>query len=326
MLRGFALLSSLIAISCASTGRLRVMTFNIWNSGSHVESGLYKVAKHILIVNPDVVALQEVQRRDVLPTLLQFLGQNWTGLACDDNYPDVAILTRHRLDEETLTTTNRSIGARIEVDTGHFISFWSAHLDYKSFGPYAANNKMVTSVDQILAGEKPLSRAGREQNMLEIQDHPQMVEWLNDSAAVPVILCGDFNSPSHIDWIEETRNEHGNWMVEWPATKIAEEMGFTDAFRELHPNVTEVPGYTWSTVNKFMSDWEFNIPEPQDRIDFVLYKGTGGSIAPIESLLYAGSEPLNAMPYHRKNDYPSDHYALVVDFDFLYPPSCRTCN
>lgn len=36
---------------------------------------------------------------------------------------------------------------------------------------------------------------------------------------------------------------------------------------------TGVSGCTWSTVNKFLPDWEFNIPEPQDRIDFILYKG-----------------------------------------------------
>ncbi|PIO70431.1 hypothetical protein TELCIR_07715 [Teladorsagia circumcincta] len=69
------------------------------------------------------------------------------------------------------------------------------------------------------------------------------------------------------------RRDHGNWMVEWPATKIAESMGLKDSFRELYPNVTEVPGYTWSTVNKYLQDWEFNIPEPQDRIDFIYYKG-----------------------------------------------------
>lgn len=43
--------------SCGSE-KIRVMTFNIWNSGSHVEEGLRKVAKHILLIDPDVVALQ----------------------------------------------------------------------------------------------------------------------------------------------------------------------------------------------------------------------------------------------------------------------------
>lgn len=37
---------------------LRIMTFNIWKSGTEVENGLYKVAKHIRIIDPDIVALQ----------------------------------------------------------------------------------------------------------------------------------------------------------------------------------------------------------------------------------------------------------------------------
>ena len=37
---------------------LRVMTFNIWRSGTQVQNGLYKVAKHVRIVDPDIVALQ----------------------------------------------------------------------------------------------------------------------------------------------------------------------------------------------------------------------------------------------------------------------------
>ena len=37
---------------------LRVMTFNIWKGGTQVDNGLYKVANHIKIVNPDIVALQ----------------------------------------------------------------------------------------------------------------------------------------------------------------------------------------------------------------------------------------------------------------------------
>ncbi|KAK6046314.1 hypothetical protein COOONC_16181 [Cooperia oncophora] len=156
--------------------------------------------------------------------------------------------------------------------------------------------------------------------MVEISECPQMIQSLNQSGVVPVILTGDFNSPSHMDWTNETMEEHGNWMVEWPATKIAEDMGLIDSFRELYPNVTEVPGYTWSTVNKFLQDWEFNIPEPQDRIDFIYYKG---SIVPVRSFLYSGSEPLKPMPHHRFNDYPSDHFALVTEFVFY---ECRPCK
>ena len=37
---------------------LRVMTFNTWLSGAKVENGLEKIAKHIALLQPDIVALQ----------------------------------------------------------------------------------------------------------------------------------------------------------------------------------------------------------------------------------------------------------------------------
>lgn len=68
----------------------------------------------------------------------------------------------------SFTKTNRSIGVQLELQSGHLVGFWSVHLDYKSFGPYAANNKMVTSVDQILAGERPMNRAGKHKPLVSI--------------------------------------------------------------------------------------------------------------------------------------------------------------
>ena len=37
---------------------LRILTFNIWLSGTQVENGLCKIAKHINLLQPDIVALQ----------------------------------------------------------------------------------------------------------------------------------------------------------------------------------------------------------------------------------------------------------------------------
>ncbi|KHJ79859.1 hypothetical protein OESDEN_20481 [Oesophagostomum dentatum] len=312
----------LAIIECLFAEKFRVMTFNIWNSGSHVQNGLQKVAKHILLVDPDVVALQEVQRQDVLPVILSNLGKSWTGITGEESYPDVAILTKHEILAQTQIETNRSIGVRIALQSGHLVNFVCVHLDYKSFGPYAANNKMVKTVQQILVGEEPMNREGRAQNMEEILAHTKIRQWLNKSDVVPVVLTGDFNSPSHLDWTNETKDDHGDWVVEWPATKLAEEMGLVDSFRVLHTNITEVPGYTWSTVNKFMSEWEYQIPEPQDRIDFIFYKG---NLFPVESFLYAGAEQIKPMPFHASNDYPSDHYALITEFEFPYTPDCHLC-
>ncbi|PIO70433.1 hypothetical protein TELCIR_07717 [Teladorsagia circumcincta] len=140
---------------------------------------------------------------------------------------------------------------------------------------------MVTSMNQILAGERPSHYLGREQNVEELRNNSRMTAWRRKADIVPVIVGGDFNSPSHLDWTNETRDLHGGWQVEWPATKIMEEMNFIDSFREVYPEVDLEPG----------------------------------KIKPVRSFMYAGTEPLKPIPYHRDNDYPSDHYALVTEFD-----------
>ncbi|EPB79447.1 hypothetical protein ANCCEY_01497 [Ancylostoma ceylanicum] len=198
------------------------MTFNIWLSGASVHNGLQKIAKHIALVNPDIVALQEVEDVYVVGNLTQMLGGTWSGVHRQNHsLPDVAILTRH----------------------------------------------------EILAGEHPRSRHGREQNIEEIKNNTKMTAWRRKSAIVPIILAGDFNCPSHLDWTDETKDQHGGWPVLWPATKAMYDMKFIDSFREVHPDVIAEPGYTWSTVNKFNAEWDYAIPEPQDRIDFIFYQG-----------------------------------------------------
>ncbi|CAJ0590609.1 unnamed protein product [Cylicocyclus nassatus] len=293
-------------------GVLRVMTFNIWLSGASVHNGLQKIAKHIALVNPDIVALQEVENVHVIGNLTQMLGGTWTGINHrNTTLPDTAILTRHEIHPHSYADVSKGVGVKILVDQWYFVNFWSLHLDYLAFGPYAAYNKMVTSVDQIMAGEHPRARHGREQNMEELRNSSRMTSMRRKSAAVPVIVAGDFNCPSHLDWAESAKDRHGGWAVQWPATKIMAEMNFTDSFREVHPDIDAQPGNTWSTVNKFNAEWDYAIPEPQDRIDFIFYLG---KIKPINSFIYAGTEQLKPIPYHKDNDYPSDHFAVVTEF------------
>lgn len=46
--------------------------------------------------------------------------------------------------------------------------------------------------------------SGRVKNAHDLLVHPLMVEWQN--RGLPVVVAGDLNSPSHLDWIEETRS------------------------------------------------------------------------------------------------------------------------
>lgn len=80
--------------------------------------------------------------------------------------------------------------------------------------------------------------------------------FLNDArkqaqAGAMVIIGGDFNEPSHLDWIEATRDsaDHHGVVIDWPCTAALTAAGFKDAYRVVYPNPVTHPGYTYPTAN-----------------------------------------------------------------------------
>ena len=87
-----------------------------------------------------------------------------------------------------------------------------------------------------------------------------------------MILTGDFNVPSHLDWTAATASTHFDRVVDWPATHFVQDAGFVDSFRTVHPDPAAVPGNTWSPLYP-RRDGATGVIEPQDRIDFVFVNG-----------------------------------------------------
>lgn len=84
---------------------------------------------------------------------------------------------------------------------------------------------------------------GRTGEVREVVDHEVFQQAMNGAEEVPVILCGDFNAPSHQDWVEENKGDHGGWVVEWPATKVlTDEVNMIDSYRRIHPDPVKQPG------------------------------------------------------------------------------------
>ncbi|GMT24678.1 hypothetical protein PFISCL1PPCAC_15975, partial [Pristionchus fissidentatus] len=307
----------LVLTMVGTASALKVMTFNIWLSGAEVSNGMEKIAKQIKEVNPDVVALQEVESPDVVSNITTMLGEGWSGVHhCNSSYPDTGIITRHTIIPGTYVHVDYGMHVKIQIEkTKRQFSFWAMHLDYKSYGPYACYNKLVTSEVQIMAGEMPSSTTGRVQNIVQLVTNPQFITQISKSNIVPVIVAGDFNVPSDEDWTEANKVQHGGWAFEWPATKILRETsGMKDSFRVLHPDPVADPGITWSTVNKFQKEWDYTVPEPEDRIDFIFYRGP---ISPTASFPYSGTTPLVPIPHQWANEWPSDHAAFVTEFEDL---------
>uniref|UniRef100_A0A914Y4G6 Endonuclease/exonuclease/phosphatase domain-containing protein n=1 Tax=Panagrolaimus superbus TaxID=310955 RepID=A0A914Y4G6_9BILA len=298
---------------------LRILTFNTWYFGKKVENGLDKIVKHIKLLKPDIVALQEIQTALLFKEFLDKLGAEWSGVITPNIYPDIGIITTHTIDDKTLSITpcNKSMGLNIHLkNSTEIISFWGMHLDHHSYGPYAANNKLVTKMEQIFSGESTKNKTGRQDNIYELLETKSFMEALEKSDKIPVIVAGDFNTPSHLDWIKENEEIHGGWTIKWPATTLLQsKTGLIDSFREIYPSPVETPGCTWTTVNRYGPEWDFSIPDTLDRIDFILYKSQ--RLKPFKSFVYSGSESFQQVPNHEKNDYPSDHFAVVTDFSWV---------
>ncbi|KAL3084519.1 hypothetical protein niasHS_009290 [Heterodera schachtii] len=291
---------------------LRILTMNTWHAGSHLTDGLNKIVKHINALNADVVFLQEMDAES-FEELLKKLGSKWSGqihLQHVEAKPAIII-------DGTMFHTNWTFGVTILLDDGMALNVVNVHLNYIEYGPYMVQN--AKNKTEILAAD--FEEYGRFKNIIELSEHRSFKTFVAQASAgeVPLVLAGDFNGPSHLDWANETRHVHKNFVVKWPVTKyLSEKLGLIDSFRQLRPNVTAEPGYTWPCTGNVAN-------EPSDRIDFIFYKcDRQQRMKPIQSFTYAGTDHMEKALHssngtNRQSDWISDHHVVVTDF-VLYAP------
>ena len=89
------------------------------------------------------------------------------------------------------------------------------------------------------------------------------------SDAVPVVILGDFNSPSHRDWTSDTAGLRDHVIpVKWPVTQAVEDAGYVDAYRSLYPDPVADPGLTWPAARPKSGSYNPGLTgRPADRID-----------------------------------------------------------
>ncbi|MCD9874676.1 HAD-IA family hydrolase [Streptomyces guryensis] len=267
--------------------RLRVLSWNLWFGGAKVDDHRAKQLKVILDTEADVVGLQETAGT-AARELADALG--WHHHQAGEN---LGIISRHpitaRLGDPGVGFYGAA-GARIRIGRAHEVDVWTAHLHYTPYGPYEA----------AFDGLGPAGLIAHEE--VRLAQMRETLRRIAESAegTTPVILTGDFNSPSHLDWPD----------VAWPVTRAAEDAGLRDSYREAHPDPDRSPGHTWSPVHLHNED-DITRPEPQDRIDYVLHNGHGLEV--VDSRTVVTGVP-RAWPDVAGNDWPSDHAAVLTTF------------
>src|SRR5690606_7586176 len=120
--------------------------------------------------------------------------------------------------------------------------------------------------DQQIVDTDKRRRIGMATTLLE-ERLPGYLAQDESYAEAPVLLAGDFNTLSHLDWSARFANApgHAGLVLDWPVTRMFTQAGFTDTYRWANPDAGRYPGRTWSPVNGFGY-------APQ-RIDYILARG-----------------------------------------------------
>ncbi|KAI1074298.1 endonuclease/exonuclease/phosphatase family [Whalleya microplaca] len=287
--------------SGAALQKLKVLTFNLWMGGTQVSGYHEKQLRFLLDSGADVVGLQEstgghaTRLAEALGWYYWDTGDSFSGMS---RYP---IVEKYKL-------TSKSGGMRIALDGGDSqLNFWFTHLGYTPYGPYDFCYDGMT-VDEVMERE---AKSGRTAQIKETIT--AMAGQIAGAKKIPVILVGDFNAPSHVDYTDAAKDKHcGYANVPWPTSKEPIDAGLTDSFREAHPDPHSTPGITWSPIYPFHNGTTGK-PEPQDRIDFIYY---AGNLKVLASDRVVVGEPA-PYPNQRSNEWTSDHAAMLTTYRLL---------
>ena len=265
------------------------MTWNIWHGGLHgtpesdFEEDTANTANVLKVIqeeDPAIILMQETYCCGMEIAKEAGYPYSWRGssnLSIHSKYPIV--------DTIHLFKPFNSHAAVIDVEGQNmlFVNLWLHYL------PDMFHDIITYSPDSLIEGEGAT-------RFPEIKAIIKAVDSLDKVLQMPIIIGGDFNSASHLDWIESTREAHYGKVVEWPVSKWMIDNGFTDSFREAHPDPTKTLEGTWG----FLSDEIIS-----DRIDYIYYRSNRLKIKRSKIVM---DDPEGGF-------FNSDHRAILSEFE-----------
>jgi endonuclease/exonuclease/phosphatase family metal-dependent hydrolase len=318
---------------------LKVLQLNVWLNAAQVEGGEQGLADVIDQTDADLVLLCELyageQETPLTQKLVDELGKRGKAYCSDGCRLPVGILSKYALEEvATLLPTPEDyrplLKAFLRVN-GRRLAVYSAHLDHQHYAPYLSRGYSPvtwTKIDAPLTDPEAILQANR----LAWRDET-IRGFLHDARpetdnGYPVIIGGDFNEPSHLDWQADTKDirDHRGAVVHWDVSQLLAQAGYVDAWRSRFPDALTHPGFTWPAGNPSAKPEElYYAPDAdeRDRIDFIYYYPQPGFrlervriAGPPASVLHGQITP--ELPgediLSPAATWPSDHKGLLAIF------------
>lgn len=296
-----------IFTSCSNQEKehpLTVLSWNVWHAG-HSKTYGQKACDGVIGIlkksQADVILM--VETYGAAPMIADSLGYDHylisSNLCIFSRYPIVKKYTF----PDVIDTFNFG-GVEIDVN-GTPVRLFDTWIHYLPDMRLVPTDK---SEEEILAWDDAGTRDEEIRKILGA-----LKPLIAESDSIPIIMGGDFNSHSHLDWTEATKDmyNHGGAVVNWTVSKEMEAANFKDSFREINPDPVKNIGTTWltdadslETVNR------------QDRIDFIYYQGK--TIQALESQCY---DNILGETFSFKGDdffYASDHGFVLTTFKITH--------
>lgn len=255
---------------------LNLMAWNIWHGGRRRgrESGPQQVISFIKDTGTDIVMMQETYGSGAL--IADALGYYFYLASAN-----ISVISKYPIGETRIAYDPLWCGiTSIQLSESQNINLASIWLHYLP-GWRTDAKKPDATPEKLIAGEEE----NRHREIKIILD--SLEKEIQNADMVPLIMGGDFNSPSHYDWTWETRDWHNGLVVEWPVSKEMWDAGFSDSFREIHP------GLNYASPTMSAEDLSY-------KIDYIYYMGN--------KLKATDSD----MHFKYKGIWPSDHPAVTT--------------
>lgn len=265
-----------------------------------VPGGYDAIVDEIERLRPDLVTFSEVRNYhgirfcDRIVASLRERGLEYYSFYSYDS----GLLSRYPITDSTTVFPENgdhgSIYRMVSEIDGREIAVYTAHLDY-----------LNDAIRDFIAAARKDIEAGR-----------------------IVILGGDFNEPSHLDWIRETKDlyDHNGLIIPWTVPLMLDNAGFVDTYREQFPDVLSHPGFTFPADNPLIPverlTWTPDADE-RDRIDYIFYYpylglelldaavfGPRGSISNSQRVTEATEDPF----IEPLGVWPTDHKGVLARF------------
>jgi endonuclease/exonuclease/phosphatase family metal-dependent hydrolase len=285
-------------------------------------------------VNPDIVCFSEVRN---------YTG-DWTTKIVNDlaavgkNYyrgyvagSDVSIISKYPISLSGPVLAGAVVVYNVNVN-GTTVVVCPSHLNYTYYATYLPRGYACGGSGKY-AGWNALSPFEPETSLTAIsgqnlgsQRDEQIAAFISymQTETRPILLLGDFNEPSYLDWTSRQANlyDHHGVVYQWDTTLSLKNNGFTDAYRQVYPDEVLNPGISWPAVATGVGSTSWTpLSDERDRIDYIFYKGAGVTataaalVGPVGSYAYNlattagnGSDIFEASTL----PWPSDHKAVVA--------------